>query len=66
MRAMTGDENGRKSNKSGQSSRRDARLAAALRENLRRRKVQERARSVEERGRGAQGEGKATSDDEKA
>ncbi|MDO8875227.1 MAG: hypothetical protein Q8M24_25715 [Pseudolabrys sp.] len=56
---MTGDKNGGKSSKSGQSSRRDARLAAALRENLRRRKAQERARGAEERGRGAQGDSAA-------
>jgi hypothetical protein len=48
---MTGfDENGKKSSKSGQSNSRDARLGAALRENLRRRKAQER-------GRGSQAEG---------
>ena len=52
MKAMAGDENGNKSSKSGQNSRRDARLAAALRENLRRRKAQER-------GRGAQAEDSA-------
>jgi hypothetical protein len=56
---MTGfDENGRKSNKSGQGSSRDARLAAALRENLRRRKAQERARGADEPGRdGLAGDG---------
>ncbi len=43
--------------KSSQTARRDARLAAALRENLRRRKAQERARGADERDRGAQGEG---------
>ena len=36
------DQNGKKSSKSGS---RDKRLAAALRENLRRRKAQERARA---------------------
>lgn len=58
---MTGfDENGKKSNKSGQSNSRDARLAAALRENLRRRKAQER-------GRGSQAEdGSAPAADEPA
>ena len=54
MRAMTDDKSDGKSSKSGQSSSRDARLAAALRENLRRRKAQERARGAEERDRGAQ------------
>lgn len=53
---MTGDENSKKPNKSGQSSSRDARLAAALRENLRRRKAQERGRGAEERGRGSKDE----------
>jgi hypothetical protein len=52
---MTGsDDNGKnpaKPQKSVQPGSRDARLAAALRENLRRRKMQERGR---ERGRGGQ------------
>ena len=39
--------------KSSQTARRDARLAAALRENLRRRKAQERARGADERAKGA-------------
>lgn len=47
---MTGfDENGKNPKKSRATNSRDARLAAALRENLRRRKAQER-------GRGAQAE----------
>jgi hypothetical protein len=54
---MTGDENGKKQKKSSAPNSRDARLAAALRENLRRRKAQERARSAEERGRGSPTEG---------
>jgi hypothetical protein len=49
---MTGDDNGNKSGKSAQSSRRDARLAAALRENLRRRKAQERGRASSDEGDG--------------
>lgn len=53
---MTGDENGKKPKKSSLTNGRDARLAAALRENLRRRKAQERGRSAEERGRGSKGE----------
>ena len=44
MQAMTGDENGKKQKKSSAPNSRDARLAAALRENLRRRKAQERGR----------------------
>ena len=47
---MTGDENGKKQKKSSAPNSRDARLAAALRENLRRRKAQGRARGAEERG----------------
>ena len=53
MRAMTGDESGKKQKKSSAPNSRDARLAAALRENLRRRKAQGRARGAEERGREA-------------
>ncbi len=49
MRAMAGDESGKKQKKSSAPNSRDARLAAALRENLRRRKAQERARGAEER-----------------
>jgi hypothetical protein len=55
MTLMTGsDDNGKnpaKLGKSVQPGSRDARLAAALRENLRRRKMQERGR---ERGRGSE------------
>jgi hypothetical protein len=55
MTPMTGsDDNGKnpvKPRKSVQPGSRDARLAAALRENLRRRKMQERGR---ERGRDGQ------------
>lgn len=50
---MTGDESGKKQKKSSAPNSRDARLAAALRENLRRRKAQERARGADERARGA-------------
>ena len=57
---MSGDENGKKQKKSSAPNSRDARLAAALRENLRRRKAQERARGTEERAAG----GKAPSSDE--
>ncbi len=64
MKAMADDENGKKPGKSSVVSSRDARLAAALRENLRRRQAQERARGAEERarvaeerGQGAQAEG---------
>ncbi|MCX7295357.1 MAG: hypothetical protein NTU64_00425 [Hyphomicrobiales bacterium] len=46
---MAGDESGKKQKKSSAPNSRDARLAAALRENLRRRKAQERARGAEER-----------------
>jgi hypothetical protein len=53
MKAMTGDESGKNQKKSSATNRRDARLAAALRENLRRRKAQERARGADERARGA-------------
>jgi len=56
---MTGNENGKNPGKPKQSSApnsRDARLAAALRENLRRRKAQGRARGAEERGAEAQTE----------
>ncbi|MDI1347298.1 MAG: hypothetical protein PSV22_24900 [Pseudolabrys sp.] len=66
---MTGDESGKKQKKSGAPNSRDARLAAALRENLRRRKAQERARGANERGREAQtepGDSKITSGDENA
>ena len=52
MRAMAGDESGKKQKKSSAPNSRDARLAAALRENLRRRKAQERARGAEERAPG--------------
>jgi hypothetical protein len=64
---MSDDENGKKQKKTSAPNSRDARLAAALRENLRRRKAQERARGAEERGRGAQDEaegGKTTPGDE--
>jgi hypothetical protein len=53
---MTGDESGKKQKKSSAPNSRDARLAAALRENLRRRKAQGRARGADERGREAQNE----------
>jgi hypothetical protein len=46
---MTGSGSGKnhpKTEKSAQSGSREARLAAALRENLRRRKAQERARGA--------------------
>ena len=44
---MTGmDENGKKPAKTGKTGSREARLAAALRENLRRRKAQERGRGT--------------------
>jgi hypothetical protein len=43
---MRTNEDGKKPNKSGKSGGRDARLAAALRENLRRRKEQERGRDA--------------------
>jgi hypothetical protein len=69
MRAMTGDESGKKQKKSSAPNSRDARLAAALRENLRRRKAQERGRGAEERGREAEtgpGDSKITSGDENA
>ncbi len=56
MKAMTGDESGKKQKKSSGPNSRDARLAAALRENLRRRKAQGRARGAEERGEEAQTE----------
>ncbi len=63
MTAMTGsDDNGKnqaKPKKPVQPGSRDARLAAALRENLRRRKMQERAR---ERGQGTPG-GAETADE---
>lgn len=49
--AMTRDGNGKKPSKAKQTGGRSARLAAALRENLRRRKAQERQRSApHERG----------------
>ena len=51
---MASDENGKKQKKSSAPNSRDARLAVALRENLRRRKAQERARGADERGREAQ------------
>ena len=57
---MSGDENGKKQKKSSAPNSRDARLAAALRENLRRRKAQERARGTEECAAG----GKVPSSDE--
>ena len=47
MRAMAGDENGKKQQKTRAPNSRDARLAAALRENLRRRKAQERGRDAQ-------------------
>ena len=49
---MAGDESGKKQKKSSAPNSRDARLAAALRENLLRRKAQQRGRGAEERGRG--------------
>ena len=55
MRAMAGDESGKKQKKSSAPNSRDARLAAALRENLRRRKAQERARGADERAPGGEG-----------
>ncbi len=64
MRAMAGDESGKKQKKSSAPNSRDARLAAALRENLRRRKAQERARGAEERARGEQ-EAETSSGEEK-
>jgi len=42
---MTSTDDGRKSGKTGKSGGREQRLAAALRENLRRRKAQVRGRS---------------------
>ncbi len=57
---MAGDESGKKQKKSSAPNNRDARLAAALRENLLRRKAQQRGRGTEERGRGD----KAASGDE--
>ncbi|MDO9412652.1 MAG: hypothetical protein Q7T81_08780 [Pseudolabrys sp.] len=45
---MTGDENGKKQKKTSKPNSREARLAAALRENLRRRKAQERGRGAQE------------------
>ena len=62
---MTGNENGKNPGKPKQSSAansRDARLAAALRENLRRRKAQERARGADERARGAGEQGRGSQD----
>jgi hypothetical protein len=49
---MTGNDNGKKQKKTSAPNSRDARLAAALRENLRRRKAQERARGADERAPG--------------
>ena len=48
MKTMTGDKNAKIPKKSGAANSRDARLAAALRENLRRRKAQERARGAQD------------------
>jgi hypothetical protein len=56
---MSGSENSKKPKKVSAPNSRDARLAAALRENLRRRKAQER-------GRDAQDKGEPATDDEKA
>jgi hypothetical protein len=44
---MTTEQNGKKQSKTVASNSRDARLAAALRENLRRRKAQERGRDAQ-------------------
>ncbi len=66
MTAMTDDENGKNTKntkipkipkQSSAMNSRDARLAAALRENLHRRKAQERARGAEERERSGPSEG---------
>ncbi len=48
---MTGTDDPPKSGKNAQNAAREARLAAALRENLKRRKAQERAKSQTGTGR---------------
>jgi len=63
---MAGDESGKKQKKSSAPNSRDARLAAALRENLLRRKAQERARGANERARGAEERARGDQDDETA
>jgi hypothetical protein len=45
---MTGHENSKNQKKTSKPNSRDARLAAALRENLRRRKAQERGRGAKD------------------